>query len=95
MLSLWTSRSSRGKQRRIAHGLTLIELLVALAIILVLAAIVLTALYKTYKFAKSFSKQNMSSLPAPPPPSPEPADPDPSPPPPPPPPPQRVQPPPE
>jgi len=77
-------------RRCVARGLTLIELLVALAIILVLAAIVLTALYKTYKFAKSFSKQNMSSLPAPPPP---PDDPEPTPPPPPPPPPpQRVQP---
>ncbi len=68
----------------------MIELLVSITIIAILAAIVLTALYKAYTFAKAFSKTNMSSVAAPPP-DPEP----PAPPPPPPstPPPQQVQPP--
>ncbi len=78
------------KSRR--AGFTLIELLVSLVIIAILLAIVLTTLVRAYRFAKSFSQGNHSSLPAPPPEPEPPVPPAPTPPKPAVPPPQQVQP---
>lgn len=56
--TLW--RTARWPRPR--AGFTLVELIVVIAICLLIAAIVLTVLWKLYKFIKAMAGQPMSSV---------------------------------